>query len=170
VPREEVFFLPQKPYCALGTLRDQLLYPGGNATTIHDDAALESVLRDVGLDNLVPRLHDTLDWARTLSLGEQQRLAFARLFLAKPKLAVCDEATSALDLKAERNMYALLDAKLGPDLALISVGHRPSLLQHHNLRLRLRLPGNGEGDDDGPVLLEPITPDDKAAVASIGSV
>ena len=162
VDKDDVFFLPQRPYCTLGTLKDQLLYPANETTA---ETALVSVLHDVGLEALVPRLDDTLDWARTLSLGEQQRLAFARLFLAKPKLAVCDEATSALSIEAERHLYNLLDTKLGSDLALISVGHRPSLLEHHNLRLRLPI-----ADDGGFGILEPISDDDKAAVARIGNL
>ena len=163
--KDDVFFLPQRPYCALGTLKEQLFYPK-NETSV-DDATLREVLEDVGLGKLASSLDETLDWARTLSLGEQQRLAFARLFLATPKLAVCDEATSALDVETERRLYKLLDERLGKGLALISVGHRPTLLEHHNLRLRL--PGEGNTQTT-PVLLEAIQNKDRDAAALIGSV
>jgi putative ATP-binding cassette transporter len=75
-----------------------------------------------------------LDWADVLSLGEQQRLAFARLFLNRPGFAVLDEATSALDVENERILYERLQ-DLG--IQYISVGHRSSILEHHTRVLEL---------------------------------
>ncbi|KAJ8598989.1 hypothetical protein CTAYLR_009466 [Chrysophaeum taylorii] len=157
---DRAVFLPQKPYCSLGSLRDQLLLL--NTDDPIDDDHLLHALELVGLRALaaidpVQGLGVTKDWASMLSLGEQQRLAFARLVLNQPKLAVLDEATSALDLDTERRMYDLLKTKLGDDLAVVSVGHRPSLLQHHDLRLRL--------DGTTTPQLEPITDADRRAAA-----
>jgi putative ATP-binding cassette transporter len=102
----DIFFLPQKPYMLLGTLRAQLLYPRLERTV--SDKELQDVLDVVHLPDLIERvggLDVELDWADVLSLGEQQRLAFARLFMNQPRFAVVDEATSALDVKNEANLY-----------------------------------------------------------------
>ncbi len=138
-PLTNVFFLPQRPYMILGTLRDQLLYP---VTTCDiKDHQLERVLETVNLAHLIERvggLDVTLPWAEMLSLGEQQRLSFARLLLSNPKYALLDESTSALDEKNEARLYGLLrDA----GTTYISVGHRQSLLQYHETSLELD--GNG---------------------------
>jgi len=74
-----------------------------------------------------------------LSLGEQQRLGFGRLLANSPRLAILDEASSALDLESEKAMYSLLDQNKG--LTYISVGHRPSLLAYHDVKLRLKEQG-----------------------------
>lgn len=100
-------------------------------------------------------LDTVLDWSNTLSLGEQQRLAFGRLLVNRPSLVVMDESTSALDVVAERKMYTLLQEK-NRSLTYISVGHRPTLLAYHNLKLSLRdgtgylseIPVSGTYDDD----------------------
>ena len=205
---QDVYFLPQRPYCALGSLKDQLLYPslesiggglvGGDDDSDDDstnsnkkdgekqqqkqnlypdghvfsqshllkqamtDEELLDILEQVDLGQLAERsgdgdpikgLQTVLDWSNTLSLGEQQRLAFGRVLVNKPKLVILDEATSALDMVAESKMYTLL-RNLGqksivkasggktelsaPGLTYISVGHRPSLLAYHDKRLRLR--------------------------------
>jgi len=138
-PLADIFFLPQRPYMILGTLRDQLLYPLVNRNiTDHDLAA---VLETVNLGNLVERvggLDITLPWAEMLSLGEQQRLTFARLLLAKPQYAMLDESTSALDESNESRLYGLLKDS---GATYISVGHRQSLLKHHQSSLVLE--GNG---------------------------
>ena len=137
----ETMFLPQKPYCTLGSLRQQLVYP----QTVEDwqrtssDDALLRALRTVQLTRLAERgaagLDKVRDWGDELSLGEQQRLAFARVLVNKPRLAILDEATSALDLNNEAIMYRAL-SKL-PGITFLSVGHRPSLLAFHRQRLRL---------------------------------
>jgi len=106
------------------------------------DADAIEILQAVQLGHLAERLDDVEDWSRVLSLGEQQRLAFGRLLLAKPVAAFLDEATSAMDEGLEDAMYRLVRARL-PDTLLISVGHRSTLLKHHNLQLTLT--GQGDG-------------------------
>ncbi|MBC6475266.1 MAG: ABC transporter ATP-binding protein/permease [Hormoscilla sp. GM102CHS1] len=134
-PLDEILFLPQRPYMILGTLRDQLLYP---QTDRHvTDAKLQAVLERVNLADLAERLggFDTeLDWDDVLSLGEQQRLAFARLLLTKAPYAILDEATSVLDLQNEASLYQQLQESA---TTYISVGHRASLLKYHQLVLKL---------------------------------
>ena len=132
---KEMMFLPQRPYMLLGSLREQLLYPN-TSQTISEEELLQ-VLRQVNLEELPTRVEgwDTeLDWDDVLSLGEQQRLAFARLILSKPKYAILDEATSALDLKNEEKLYQKLQ-EMG--VTFVSVGHRPSLLKYHDQVLEL---------------------------------
>jgi putative ATP-binding cassette transporter len=103
-PSTDTFFLPQKPYMPLGSLRDQLLFPksssNANASSTIGDSELYMALAEVALEALPARvggLDAVKDWSDTLSAGEQQRLAFARLFLHCPKVAFLDEASSALD-------------------------------------------------------------------------
>ena len=92
----KMFLMPQKPYIPLGTLRRATTYP--RAAEDFDDKEIADTLEMVGLGHLVEKLDDEeAQWDRTLSGGEQQRLAFARLFLHKPDIVVMDEATSALD-------------------------------------------------------------------------
>ncbi len=136
----DLLFIPQKPYMLLGSLREQLCYPTEVAK--YSDEHLTSVLNEVNLKTLVdryPNLDIKQDWPRILSLGEQQRLAFARLLLNSPSFAVLDEATSALDIETEKKLYNLLQER---ELSLISVGHRPSLKDFHENILEL----NGKGD------------------------
>ena len=94
------------------------------------------VLAQVGLPHLAPRLSDTDDWSRILSLGEQQRLAFARILLIRPDWIFLDEATSALDEPRERALYGLLRQEL-PASGIISVGHRSTLYALHETELRI---------------------------------
>jgi putative ATP-binding cassette transporter len=132
----DIFFLPQKPYMLLGSLRDQLRYPRLDLEISEED--LRRVLREVRLDDLPERVGGfdvELDWADVLSLGEQQRLAFARLLINRPRFAVLDEATSALDMDNEANLYRKLK-ELG--IHYISVGHRSSILKYHNCVLELK--------------------------------
>jgi putative ATP-binding cassette transporter len=131
-----MLFLPQKPYMILGTLRQQLLYPHTDSHI--PDAQLEEALRQVNLADLTAKvggLDVELSWSDVLSLGEQQRLAFARLLLTKPSYAILDEATSALDVQNEKRLYQMLQQS---DTTIVSVGHRPSLLQYHQKVLQLR--------------------------------
>lgn len=179
---EDVYFLPQRPYCAIGSLKDQLLYPsmsdidpddypeGHRLSKAHllrqsmTDEDLLEILEHVDLKELPLRagdgdemkgLNTVLDWSNTLSLGEQQRLAFGRLLVNKPRLVVLDEATSALDMQTEAKMYGLLRELARKELrnvgglsraglTFISVGHRPSLLVYHDTKLRL----NGGSDHE----------------------
>lgn len=132
---EEMLFLTQRPYMILGSLRDQLLYP--NTSCELTDKQLYQVLAQVNLQHLPARvggLDAELDWDVVLSLGEQQRLAFARLLLTRPRYAILDEATSALDLKNEEHLYQQLQQT---ETTFISVGHRASLLKYHHLVLEL---------------------------------
>ncbi|MDJ0899269.1 MAG: ATP-binding cassette domain-containing protein [Xenococcus sp. MO_188.B8] len=132
---EKILFLPQHPYMVLGTLREQLLYPQVNACI--SDRQLCQVLQQVNLPDLVARFQgfDTeRDWADVFSLGEQQRIAFARILITQPKYVILDEATSALDVKNEENLYRYL---LEMGKTFISVGHRSTLLRYHHLILEL---------------------------------
>jgi len=135
-PMSDIFFLPQRPYMLLGSLRDQLLYPRLERKVSEEE--LRHVLETVRLADLPERVGGfdvELDWADVLSLGEQQRLAFARLLMNRPKFAVMDEATSALDLENEANLYRKLNEL---DIHYISVGHRTSILDYHNRVLELQ--------------------------------
>ncbi len=139
-PLKEMLFLPQRPYMVLGSLREQLLYPQVDRNI--GDAELRAVLERVNLADLPERVGGfdaELDWGHLLSLGEQQRLAFARLLLAKPGYAVLDEATSALDEPNEALLYGELQ---NAGTTYISVGHRPSLPAYHDQVLELQGGGN----------------------------
>ncbi len=122
-------FLPQRPYLPLGTLGDALTYPHAAAALPHEE--LVAALRAVGLPQLAERLDEEGNWAQRLSIGEQQRLAFARVLLARPEIVFLDEATSALDDAAEMSLYRLLrEAEWRP--TIVSVGHRGSLRRFHD--------------------------------------
>jgi putative ATP-binding cassette transporter len=132
---EETLFLPQSPYMVMGDLRSQLLYP--KTDKIVSDTQLQEALEKVNLADLPERFggfNAELNWPDVLSLGEQQRLAFARLLIAQPRYAILDESTSALDVENEKRLYHLLKQK---NTTFISVGHRPTLVQYHQLVLKL---------------------------------
>ncbi|MEN9521251.1 MAG: hypothetical protein RLZZ381_3839, partial [Cyanobacteriota bacterium] len=132
---EEIFFLPQRPYFVIGSLREQMLYPQSNEYTTTKE--LQQILIKANFENLIERvggLDVELDWYNILSLGEQQKLAFARLLLSKKKYAVLDESTSALDIESEKHLYQLLQDS---DLTYISVGHRQTLIPYHQSVLKL---------------------------------
>jgi vitamin B12/bleomycin/antimicrobial peptide transport system ATP-binding/permease protein len=134
-PLEEVLFLPQRPYIILGTLREQLLYPHTDRKM--SDRELEEVLQQVNLQNVVTKIRGfdaELPWENILSLGEQQRLAFARLLVTRPSFTILDEATSALDLNNEESLYQKLQES---QTTFISVGHRESLFNYHQWVLEL---------------------------------
>uniref|UniRef100_A0A2P2K4K3 ABC transporter family protein n=1 Tax=Rhizophora mucronata TaxID=61149 RepID=A0A2P2K4K3_RHIMU len=170
-----IFFLPQKPYMVLGTLRQQLLYPtwADDVKTISDGSKpagslpfvmsepytenkhgkiskpttndLIQVLENVRLGYLLSRfsgLDSTYEWSSVLSLGEQQRLAFARLLLSKPELVLLDESTSALDEINEAHLYRQIEAA---GITYISVGHRRTLYQYHNKILHISTADIGSG-------------------------
>jgi putative ATP-binding cassette transporter len=142
-------FLPQRAYLPLGSLRLALLYPALDLPV--DDAEIVETLVACGLSHLAPRLDHPERWDQTLSSGERQRLAFARLFLQRPGLIVMDEATSALDEAFQARLMTLLRDRL-PDSTLISIGHRPGLEVYHDRRLALM---HGES---GARLVEDHTP------------
>jgi putative ATP-binding cassette transporter len=125
-----VIFLPQRPYIPLGTLGRALLYPRTDGVGI-SLARLTDALERVGLYSLAGELETTDDWSQRLSLGEQQRLAFARIFLTEPGLVFLDESTSALDESSETELYSLLRAASWHP-TLVSVGHRSTLRRFHN--------------------------------------
>ncbi|MDB9341615.1 MULTISPECIES: ABC transporter ATP-binding protein/permease [Cyanophyceae] len=134
--RSDLLFLPQRPYMILGCLREQLLYPQPN-NSIPENQLLQT-LQQVNLTDLVQRfggLDITTDWGTVLSMGEQQRLAFARLLLQSPQYAILDEATSALD---ETNQTLLYQQLQKTEITYISVGHRTSLRSFHPWILELK--------------------------------
>jgi len=129
-----VMFLPQRPYLPLGTLRQAIYYP--QSVPENDETDIAALLDEFGLSTLRDKLDEVDDWSRILSLGEQQRIAFIRILLFKPQLAFLDESTSAMDEELEARSYDKLKEEL-PDMAVVSVGHRSSILQRHNVILRL---------------------------------
>ena len=133
---QDLLFLPQKPYMVLGNLRSQMLYP--YPETDITDIQLTEILKQVNLPDLAERYKDGFDtveeWGDVLSLGEQQRLSFARVLIHRPAYSVLDEATSALDRANEEQLYGRLAAA---KMAYISVGHRESLENYHQSLLRL---------------------------------
>ena len=132
-----IFFLPQRPYLPMASLRRAVCYPQMEA----DDARLKSLLQQVGLERIVNQLDTEDDWSRILSLGEQQRIAFVRVLLAKPAWVFMDESTSALDENWEKTMYELIKKEL-PHTGIVSVGHRSSLFAQHEKELQLT--GDGQ--------------------------
>lgn len=146
--RGAAMFLPQRPYLPLGSLAAALAYPAA-AGAFADDAMADALAR-CGLAPLAAWLGDEARWDRILSLGEQQRLAFARVLLHRPRWIFMDEATAALDEANQDAMMALLRDEL-PASAVVSIGHRPGLDRYHERILTLH-PGPG-----GAVLSETRT-------------
>jgi vitamin B12/bleomycin/antimicrobial peptide transport system ATP-binding/permease protein len=136
---DQTMFLSQLPYVPLGDLRGVVSYPSEPGAIPDND--LQRVLHDVALGHLAHRLDDVQDWAKVLSPGEQQRIAFARVLLQKPKAVFLDEATSALDEGLEYRVYTLLRERL-PRTIVVSVSHRPTVEHHHEQHLELL--GQGE--------------------------
>ncbi|SFF82639.1 putative ATP-binding cassette transporter [Novosphingobium sp. CF614] len=135
---DDMMFVPQKPYMMLGDLRAQLLYPHGSASLTETE--LQSVLERVCLPDLIEKaggLDAQRDWGKLFSLGEQQRISFARILISKPRFVFLDESTSAVDVPTEAKLYRTL---IETGTTFISVGHRETILQFHDRALRL-LPG-----------------------------
>eukprot|EP00934_Nitzschia_sp_Nitz4_P007824 Nitzschia sp. Nitz4//scaffold196_size54656//24553//27366//NITZ4_006640-RA/size54656-snap-gene-0.27-mRNA-1//1//CDS//3329540429//7814//frame0 len=161
LPSDEVLFLPQRPYCTVGSLKRQLLYPANgtsNNTVVEETVEsyqtmdtrscyLLGILKKVGLLDVATRagngdaergLETVLDWSSKLSLGEQQRLGFARVLVKRPRFLMLDESTSALDEAHEKQLYTLLNTEFERHaLTVVSIGHRPTLVPYHDTRLRL---------------------------------
>jgi vitamin B12/bleomycin/antimicrobial peptide transport system ATP-binding/permease protein len=137
----QAMFCGQQPYLPLGTLRTALAYPS-SGETLSDDVAVE-ILRGVQLGHLADKLDVETDWSRTLSPGEQQRLAFGRILIARPSVAFFDETTSALDEGMEHAIYGLVRERM-PDCTIVSVGHRSSLENLHSNELTLLGEGQWE--------------------------
>jgi putative ATP-binding cassette transporter len=136
----EIFFLPQKPYLPIGSLRRAVSYPSPEGEV--DDEAIRQALRDSLLPQLVVRLDEQGHWAQMLSPGEQQRVAIARALLQAPAWLFLDEATSALDEETETAIYRLLRDKL-PGTTIVSIAHRPAIADFHRRRIELRRNGAG---------------------------
>jgi putative ATP-binding cassette transporter len=153
----DLMFLPQRPYMIQGSLRDQLLYPYPNQSV--SDEQIRAVVDQVNLADVFQRVDNDLDrvidWTNVLSLGEQQRIAFARLFLRQPKFAFLDEATSALDEDNQDRLYALLKES---GTGYISVGHRTTLIGHHDRLLKLDRSGSWEMKDADKLTSPPVKP------------
>ncbi|MEP9404087.1 ABC transporter ATP-binding protein/permease [Sphingomonas silueang] len=137
---DDMMFVPQKPYMMLGDLRAQLLYPHGREDM--SEAELQSVLDSVCLPDLIEKaggLDAQKDWSKVFSLGEQQRISFARILISRPSFVFLDESTSAVDIPTESRLY---EALIRSGVTFVSVGHRETILRFHDRALRL-LPGGG---------------------------
>ncbi|HYG44962.1 MAG TPA: ABC transporter ATP-binding protein/permease [Bordetella sp.] len=130
----QALFLSQRPYLPLGDLRTAIAYPA--TATPADDARLQEVLQQTQLGHLAGALDQAGDWSRILSLGEQQRLAFARVLFNRPAIVFMDEATSATDEGLEHALYGLLRTQL-PECMVVSVGHRSTLDAFHDVGVSL---------------------------------
>ncbi|NOL49695.1 ABC transporter ATP-binding protein/permease [Pelistega europaea] len=137
-PDKEVLFLSQKPYLPEGRLIDALYYPDVPPPDALEQA--KHVMDKVHLAHLAGRLSEVLNWTHMLSVGEQQRVAFARILLTKPKVVFMDEATAAMDEGLEFAMYKLL-RETYPSMRIVSVGHRSTLLVHHTHVLQIHPEG-----------------------------
>jgi vitamin B12/bleomycin/antimicrobial peptide transport system ATP-binding/permease protein len=134
-----ILLVPQKPYLPIGTLRDVVSYPMPMEGV--DDLRLREVFQAVGLPELAGRLSEARHWALELSLGEQQRIAFARVLLQKPDWLFLDEATSAVDEHTEARLYRLVRDRLA-GATVFSVGHRATLRAFHSRHLLVRTNGD----------------------------
>lgn len=146
-PLDHFFFLPQQPYLQAGSLRSQLIYP--SAESDMSDEELLAILDQVYLPELAERvggLSAVHDWEKLLSVGEQQRMSFARILVHKARIVILDEATSALDSANESALYARLRES---GATLISVAHRPAVLRHHTHVLHLHGGGAWKLHDAG---------------------
>jgi putative ATP-binding cassette transporter len=137
--RHDAIFVPQLPYIPLGDLRAVVSYP--HEQGVVDDREIQQALIKVALSHLAIRLNEVRDWAKMLSVGEQQRIAFARVLLAKPRAVFLDESTSAMDEGLELMLYELIHTEF-PDTILVSVSHRSTVEQFHGRHLELV--GDGE--------------------------
>lgn len=158
---KEIFYVPQRPYTAVGTLRDQLIYPLTQDEEVEPltHGGMVELLKNVDLEYLLDRYppEKEINWGDELSLGEQQRLGMARLFYHKPKFAILDECTSAVTTDMEERFCAKVRAM---GTSCITISHRPALVAFHDVVLSL----DGEGGwsvhykrDDSPVLTETKT-------------
>jgi vitamin B12/bleomycin/antimicrobial peptide transport system ATP-binding/permease protein len=139
IQRHATMFLSQLPYLPLGELRTVASYPCARGDVTDQD--VQRALLRAALPHLVIRIREVRDWAQVLSVGEQQRIAFARILLNRPKAVFLDESTSAMDEGLELMLYQTIRAEL-PDSIMVSVSHRDTVEQYHDRQLRLL--GGGE--------------------------
>jgi putative ATP-binding cassette transporter len=130
----KIIFLPQRPYIPIGSLRRAATYPDAAQSRRREEIA--EALNRVGLGHLVDRIDEEAPWDQTLSGGEKQRLAFARIVLHNPDIIVLDEATAALDAQSQDKLMELL-VRQPEHTTLISVGHRPELELFHSRKIVL---------------------------------
>jgi vitamin B12/bleomycin/antimicrobial peptide transport system ATP-binding/permease protein len=132
--RHDTMFVPQLPYIPLGDLRAVVSYPHEDG--VLGDREIQQALVKVALSHLAIRLNEARDWVKVLSVGEQQRIAFARVLLGKPRAVFLDESTSAMDEGLELMLYELIRTEF-PDAILVSVSHRSTVEQFHGRHLEL---------------------------------
>ena len=150
-PNANMFLMPQRPYIPLGALRRAVIYPKA-AEEVTDDE-VKKALETVGLGGLNDRIDEDGPWDQTLSGGEKQRVAFARLLIHKPNIIIMDEATSALDKNSQELLMQLIQERL-PATTVLSVGHRPELEPFHERKLVLEVKPGGSriiSDEDLPL-------------------
>lgn len=135
-----VMFLPQRSYLPIGTLRAALSYPAAEGS--FDDALITRYLALCRLSHLAGKLSLAANWSQALSPGEQQRLAFVRVFLNRPQLVFLDEASSAMDGETEEALYAALPREL-PGVTVVSIAHRETLARFHDVRWKFLAAGEG---------------------------
>jgi putative ATP-binding cassette transporter len=130
----DMFLMPQRPYIPIGALRRAVIYPKAKEEV--DGKEVVEALKAVGLEAHIERVDEEGPWDQTLSGGEKQRVAFARLLIHKPHVIVMDEATAALDKDSQAELMQLIQKKL-PETTIISVAHRPELEAFHDRKITL---------------------------------